>query len=82
MKTMLDIALETVNSKVAETYDFEYIFDKVEEQLKSKWENDLVNQDYSYEKIRVKKISELYRLLTVDGRFIHNNDGSWSPSYK
>ncbi|APJ38189.1 DNA-directed RNA polymerase subunit delta [Mycoplasmopsis pullorum] len=82
MKTMLDIAIDVVVNGTQKSYKFDTIFDEIERQLKDYWEENLVTEQQSYEKLRVKKIGELYRLLTVDGRFIRNNDETWSSSGK
>lgn len=83
MKTMLDIAIDFVYNKEHESaFEFNEIFDVVEDELRGYWIQNLVNDDLPYVKLREKKIGELYRLLTVDGRFIRNNNGTWSPSNK
>ncbi|MEE3928069.1 hypothetical protein V2E24_00565 [Mycoplasmopsis ciconiae] len=82
MKTMLDVALSVVNNKESDAYEFEDIFENVENELMDRWNQELVNDKLTYAKLRVKKMGELYRLLTVDGRFVRNNDGTWSPAYR
>ncbi|MBW0602678.1 hypothetical protein MADP07_00401 [Mycoplasma anatis] len=83
MRTMLDIAIDFVyNTEHEGAFDFNEIFDVVEDELRGYWIQNLVNDDLPYVKLRERKIGELYRLLTVDGRFIRNNNGTWSPSNK
>lgn len=83
MRTMLDIAIDFVYKEEHEgAFEFNEIFEVVEDELRGYWIQNLVNDDLPYVKLREKKIGELYRLLTVDGRFIRNNNGTWSPSNK
>ncbi|WP_036464354.1 DNA-directed RNA polymerase subunit delta [Mycoplasmopsis sturni] len=77
MKTMLDIAIEVISQDTTKSFDFDQIFEVVEDKLKSQWEDKFVTEEKSYEDIRKDKIGELYRLLTVDRRFERNKDGSW-----
>ncbi|VEU70262.1 DNA-directed RNA polymerase subunit delta [Mycoplasmopsis glycophila] len=79
-KTMLEIAIEIISEDTEKSFKFMELFEKVEEQLKEKWEKDFVNEDNDYEKIRTKKMGELYRLLTVDRRFSRNSDETWTSS--
>ncbi|WP_029512634.1 DNA-directed RNA polymerase subunit delta [Mycoplasmopsis iners] len=80
MKTMLDIILDYAkvhcNGHVFITFD--EFFGSVESELKAKWELEAEEKSLSYEQIRLNKIGELYRLLTVDSRFVRNEQGNWS----
>ncbi|QZE12532.1 DNA-directed RNA polymerase subunit delta [Mycoplasma sp. Ms02] len=78
MKTMLDIALSVVCEDATLSFEFDQIFEVVENNLKEHWNNTLVSENQSYDDLRVKKMGELYRLLTVDGRFVRDKDGLWS----
>ncbi|TQC51497.1 hypothetical protein E1I18_02325 [Mycoplasmopsis mucosicanis] len=80
MKTMLDVV-----SKVAYEHckdyifvDFNFLFDKVEKELIAKWTSEAQEKEISYDKLRVNKLGELYRLLTVDSNFVRNSEGQWS----
>ncbi|UUM19356.1 DNA-directed RNA polymerase subunit delta [Mycoplasma sp. 1018B] len=77
---MLDITLEFVKTNCAnyEYVTFEEIFNVVEKELKAKWELEVEEKETTYENIRFNKVGELYRLLTVDSRFVRNVDGLWT----
>ncbi|WP_426461001.1 DNA-directed RNA polymerase subunit delta [Mycoplasma hafezii] len=88
-KTMLEIAIAKISENTAKSYTFDELFDAVESELKDKWVHDLgskyedLPEEEAYEKIRTKKLGELYRLLTVDKRFTRNPDGTWiSTTYE
>ncbi|WP_029513250.1 DNA-directed RNA polymerase subunit delta [Mycoplasmopsis primatum] len=80
MSTMLDVTIEFLlkKSEGQEYVDFNTIFDKVEEQLRLKWEDESNSKKTDYSVIRQNKIGELYRLLTVDSRFKRNAKGLWT----
>ncbi|WP_027120564.1 DNA-directed RNA polymerase subunit delta [Mycoplasmopsis lipofaciens] len=80
MKTMLDIVVEYTLKECSNNYyvEFDKIFNEVETELKNKWMEEADLKGKSYDKIRINKIGELYRLLTVDSRFIRNEEGLWS----
>ncbi|ADE19754.1 DNA-directed RNA polymerase subunit delta [Mycoplasma crocodyli] len=77
MKTMLDLAIEFLSENKDQDYEFDQIFNHVEENLKSSWEANFVSDRNNYEQVRTKKLGELYRLLTVDGSFIRTHEGLW-----
>ncbi len=57
-------------------FTFSEIFTYVESLLLDKWlENN--SQELPKNKILTNKMGETYKLLTVDGRFIRHEDGTW-----
>ncbi|WP_406617083.1 DNA-directed RNA polymerase subunit delta [Mycoplasmopsis adleri] len=80
MSTMLDLTIEyTLKNCANNKYvEFNKIFDAVEAQLKYKWEQEAREKNVPYDKIRLNKVGELYRLLTVDSRFERNAAGLWT----
>ncbi|RIV16950.1 DNA-directed RNA polymerase subunit delta [Mycoplasmopsis gallopavonis] len=79
-KTMLEIAIEAISEDTLKAFEFNQLFARVEEELKEKWINELVNEENDYEKVQTRKMGELYRLLTVDKRFTRNPDGTWQST--
>ncbi|MDK2819503.1 MAG: hypothetical protein KFW07_01570 [Mycoplasmataceae bacterium] len=77
--TILNTIDELFNEKANEDRDFSFdeIFAKVESVLSEKW---LKNNPkfLSKELISKNKTGETYKLLTIDGRFIRHEDGTWS----
>ncbi len=57
-------------------FTFSEIFEKVESLLLEKWlaHN---SKELSKDQILINKMGETYKLLTVDGRFIRHEDGTW-----
>ncbi|AKF41197.1 hypothetical protein MCANUFG4_00998 [Mycoplasmopsis canis UFG4] len=82
--TMLEVASEFILNEPNRSFTFDEIFQKVENELKDIWVKRFLipGEDESYEKIREKRMGELYRLLTVDKKFFRNEDGTWSSKYK
>ncbi|MHA0272975.1 DNA-directed RNA polymerase subunit delta [Mycoplasma sp. 48589B] len=76
-RTMLEIAINKVNSNPTAEFSFFELFDAVENELKSDWEERFVTADKSYEKVRETKMGELHRLLTVDKRFQRTPNDKW-----
>ncbi|MBN4083395.1 hypothetical protein JXZ92_00970 [Mycoplasma sp. CSL10137] len=80
-KTMLEIAIEVISSDTSRSFTFDEIFQRIEEELREVWiqsyEDD---ENFTLDKIKEKKMGELYRLLTVDMRFTRNLDGTWISS--
>ncbi|WP_324673000.1 hypothetical protein U5U50_00795 [Mycoplasma sp. 888] len=76
-KTMLEIAYELVSSRPTDEFAFMEIFNTVEDELRYDWEDRFVTMNTPYEKVRERKIGELYRLLTVDKRFNRLANGNW-----
>lgn len=77
--TILKTIDELFNEKGSENRDFSFeeIFEKVESVLSEKWIKN--NPKFlSKELISQNKIGETYKLLTIDGRFIRHEDGTWS----
>ncbi|QKT05519.1 DNA-directed RNA polymerase subunit delta [Mycoplasma sp. OR1901] len=80
-RTMLEIAIEVISSDTTSSFTFEEIFQKVEEELGEVWAQSYKDdENFTLEKIKEKKMGELYRLLTVDMRFTRNLDGTWISS--
>lgn len=86
MKTMLDIVSEFAYEQCQNNLfiDFYVLFEKVESELKTKWQIEADEKNKEYSEIRINKLGELYRLLTVDSNFIRNEKGEWSirPGFK
>lgn len=81
MRTMLDIAVDygIENCKNSTYVPFENFFEVVEKELRNKWELEAEEKEIAYETLRVNKIGELYRLLTVDSRFVRDkNENQWT----
>ncbi|PZV99857.1 DNA-directed RNA polymerase subunit delta [Metamycoplasma auris] len=80
-KTLLDVAQEVLDKRLK--MDFSKLFDQVKKILFDRWREE-IDPSVDDETILLKKRGELYRLLTVDGRFFHNSDGTWTtkrPEY-
>ncbi|VEU78166.1 DNA-directed RNA polymerase subunit delta [Mycoplasmopsis columbinasalis] len=86
MRTILDIALDYMLASYSsgKYADFTDIFAFVENELGSKWREEAEEKNVSYETISEAKIGELYRLLTVDSRFLKGESNAWTirPGYK
>ncbi|WBP84163.1 DNA-directed RNA polymerase subunit delta [Mycoplasmopsis edwardii] len=82
--TMLEVASQVILSEPNRNFTFDEIFEIVENELKEIWMKRFLITDpnETYEKIREKRIGELYRLLTVDKKFFRNEDGTWSSRHK
>lgn len=80
MRTMLDITIEyTLKNCSDNNYvEFSDIFNSVENELTLKWHQEAEDKNVPYEQIKMNKIGELYRLLTVDSRFERNSKGLWT----
>ncbi|MFV8476635.1 DNA-directed RNA polymerase subunit delta [Mycoplasma sp. BRA290] len=76
-RTMLEIAINKVNSNPTAEFTFFEIFDAVENELKLDWEERFVTEEKPYEKVRETKMGELHRLLTVDKRFQRTANDKW-----
>ncbi|ENY69118.1 Hypothetical protein MAU_1570 [Metamycoplasma auris 15026] len=74
-KTLLDVAQEILDKRLK--MDFTKLFDQVKKVLFDRWREE-IDASVDDETILLKKRGELYRLLTVDGRFFHNADGTWT----
>lgn len=81
-KTLLDVAEEILQKK--QNLDFYTLFNSIQQVLFERWRNEN-DESVSDEQILLRKRGELYHLLTVDGRFFHNIDGTWTtirPDFK
>ncbi|MBU4690519.1 hypothetical protein KQ874_02320 [Mycoplasma sp. ES3157-GEN-MYC] len=80
MKTMLDVVSQIAyeHCKDGKYVEFNFLFNKVEKELKEKWEVEADEKGKEYDAIRVNKLGELYRLLTVDSNFLRNAKGQWT----
>ncbi|WP_045433933.1 DNA-directed RNA polymerase subunit delta [Metamycoplasma canadense] len=81
-KTLLDVAEE--NLKNNQNLDFSELFNSIKEILFERWRSE-TSETVSDEEILIRKRGELYRLLTIDGKFFRNVDGSWTtirPDFK
>ncbi|AAZ43767.2 DNA-directed RNA polymerase subunit delta [Mycoplasmopsis synoviae] len=83
MRTMLEIAIEVISKDTTRHFTFEEIFQRVESELAEVWATKFVDEKNSYNDVRVRKMGELYRILTVDRHFKHLQDETWkSSTYK
>ncbi|MBN4089289.1 hypothetical protein OF364_01420 [Mycoplasma enhydrae] len=81
-KTLLNIAEDILRGR--KSIEFNALFDEIKEILFERWRNE-TDPNVNDEQLLLKKRGELYRLLTVDGKFFHNADGTWTtirPDYK
>ncbi|TPR54658.1 DNA-directed RNA polymerase subunit delta [Metamycoplasma neophronis] len=74
-KTLVDVAKEVLENHTK--LDFKSLFEGVEAELFPRWRAE-TSPEISDEKLLENKRGELYRLLTIDGRFFHNEDGTWT----
>ncbi|WP_373436250.1 DNA-directed RNA polymerase subunit delta [Metamycoplasma equirhinis] len=74
-KTLVDVAKEILDTK--EAMNFQDIFANVKSQLFDRWRAETSN-NVSDDELLEKKRGELYRLLTIDGRFFHKENGEWT----
>ncbi|ENY53968.1 DNA-directed RNA polymerase subunit delta [Metamycoplasma alkalescens] len=74
-KTLLDVVEEILDGK--DNMEFAKLFDMTQKILFPRWRNE-TDPNISDDAILLRKRGELYRLLTVDGRFFHNIDGTWT----
>ncbi|UWV82506.1 hypothetical protein NW063_01380 [Mycoplasmopsis cynos] len=82
--TMLEVASNLILSQPNNNFTFDEIFNEVEKELKEIWMKRFLvnNPNETYEKVREKRIGELYRLLTVDKKFLRNEDGTRCSKHK
>ncbi|MBZ4195284.1 DNA-directed RNA polymerase subunit delta [Mycoplasma tauri] len=80
MSTMLDVTIAYLLEKCANNnyLEFDTIFDEVETHFVEKWKKEALDKGLTYDQIRINKIGELYRLLSVDSRFVRNSKGLWT----
>lgn len=76
MKTILSVIKEymQLDKNRGDDFSFEQIFEQVEKALSSEWAK---QKDLDFDEIVNKKKGETYKLLTVDGSFIRNDDGTF-----
>ena len=76
MKTILSVIKEymQLDKNRGDDFSFEQIFEQVEKALSSEWAK---HKDLDFDEIVNKKKGETYKLLTVDGSFIRNDDGTF-----
>ncbi|WP_027333980.1 DNA-directed RNA polymerase subunit delta [Mycoplasma elephantis] len=79
MKTMVDVAIEYLNSHGQD--NFENIFTAVKKEFQEKWQNEAKKNNLTMEEILVKKTGEFYKLLTVYAKFTHLGNNEWDLSY-
>ena len=58
-------------------FTFVEIYNEVSSLLEEKWTKDNL-KEFSKSKLTEHKMGEVYKLLTLDGRFIRHDDGTWS----
>lgn len=74
MKTILSIIKEYMSKKHRDDYTFNELFEVVEKELSPEWAKNTL-RDFD-ETISNKK-GETYKLLTISGDFIRNEDGTF-----
>ena len=74
MKTILSVIKEFMNKSKRDDYTFDEIFEQVEKQLSIEWAKD---NSQDFDEIIINKKGETYKLLTIDGDFIRNEDGTF-----
>ncbi|TCG10646.1 DNA-directed RNA polymerase subunit delta [Mycoplasma todarodis] len=73
-RTMLDITYEILSEVDKQT--LKQIYAVVAKELKPRWKEE--QSHLSVPEIETNKLGELYKLLTVDGRFLRTKEGSWT----
>lgn len=74
MKTTLSVIKEYMIKNKREDYTFDEIFECIEKQLSPEWAKD-TSRDL--DDIILNKKGEVYKLLTIEGDFIRNEDGTF-----
>ncbi|WP_027123002.1 DNA-directed RNA polymerase subunit delta [Metamycoplasma spumans] len=74
-KTLVDVAKEILLNH--ENLRFGELFENVKNELFERWRSE-ASEEIDDEKLLENKRGELYRLMTIDGRFFHNEDGTWT----
>lgn len=74
MKTILSVIKEFMSKSKNKSYTFDEIFEQVEKQLSAEWAK---NTSKDFDDIILNKKGETYKLLTIDGSFIRNEDGTF-----
>lgn len=76
MKTILSVIKEfmRLDQNVGNDFTFDELFEQVEKTFSSEWAK---QTDMDFDEIINKKKGETYKLLTVDGSFVRNDDGTF-----
>lgn len=74
MKTILSVIKSYMQKNKRDDYTFDEIFNQVEKELSAEWAKS-TTQDF--DDIILNKKGETYKLLTIDGDFIRNEDGTF-----
>ncbi len=74
MKTILSVIKEYMIKTNRDDYTFNELFDQVEKQLSGEWSKNIPGD---LDNIINDKKGETYKLLTIDGNFIRNDDGTF-----
>ncbi len=74
MKTILSVIKEFMNKSKRDDFTFNEIFEQVEKELSAEWAK---NDSQDFDDIIATKKGETYKLLTIDGDFIRNEDGTF-----
>ncbi|WP_406616095.1 DNA-directed RNA polymerase subunit delta [Mycoplasmopsis hyopharyngis] len=80
MKTIIDVATEVIleRCKNYEFIEFNEIFEVVEKELQELWQQKAENAGIEYSKFVQAKMGELYKIMTIDSRFVRNDQGLWT----
>lgn len=62
------------NKNAGKNFTFDEIFMQVEKALSSDWAK---RKDIDFDEMLLRKKGETYKLLTVDGSFVRNDDGTF-----
>lgn len=76
MKTILSVIKEFMlkDKNKGDSFSFDTLFDQVEKELSHEWAK---QTDIDFDDMLLKKKGETYKLLTIDGSFIRNDDGTF-----
>ncbi len=74
MKTILSVIKAYMEKSKRDDFTFDEIFQQVEKELSPEWAKDTTKD---FDDIIANKKGETYKLLTVDGSFIRNDDGTF-----
>lgn len=76
MKSILSIIKDFMKKEgnVGVSFTFDQIFEQVEKALSPEWAK---NKNIDFDEMVLNKKGETYKLLTIDGSFIRNDDGSF-----
>lgn len=74
MKTIVSVIIDFMKKTKRNDLTFDEIFNQVEKELSGEWAKD-TTQDF--DDIILNKKGETYKLLTIDGDFVRNDDGTF-----